>query len=1167
MAEQFHLGFDIDTRPLANAKTAALDAAQAIGKLGDAEQNLTQKSALATDQQKKLEDAIKKTQQAAGQGQGAQQFADGIGKMTSAMGAASNAAASMSGALGGGGGGGGLGSALETATGGFGRMVSTLGPTGLMLGAVGVAVGVVGKQAFDAASGLAKFGDDAALMEARLKNALGSTYAARDAMQSLYKSTQETGTGFNAAADSFLRLARNSEALGATRSEIQVLSETVQKLGLISGAGRGEIQSGMIQLSQALASGRLNGDELRSIMENMPALAKAIADGLGKSVGEMRAMGAAGELTGSKVFAAILQQSDKVNQEFKTLPNTAEREFQKVGDAWSLLLADIAKKTNSSGFVQGIARGVKNSIDAARGAMDAPGGIGAGLIGNLGPGYRIATTLAQAQIAQREAADPAEQQRRLNEAKAALRTMERDTAQEAMIKENKPILDASSIAKDLDDRASKVTTLTANIKSLEAGITALQAKPTLTEADTKQLDQFNRTLIIAKKQLDDTRTPVAGLADDFGKLTAAIAQGGGGGATALIQQAQKLAESMRSQGGGGGGALGILINQEVTKGGDQIRTLGIQVKQQEALAAAVGGTREQSRELEISNDLLLKRFQMFGDLKSPVIDGFFGKLTIAMREQKVAADAAAVAQANYANSLDSAISKAQGGAAGNSGLQRSIAAEMRAREADRLRPGTYNSEMGKFNDAEGLSAQNQIAGIRQNTELQRLLAGSNGTDRDRQLAQLEFNIGASQRNLTPEALKQYGGRLASEMRGQDSAQFDADRANEVRGLQRQIGSGNRRAGLIGLSPEEMRVQTAILEKQLQLEQSGLRAGQEQYDTQIALTEQLARQNVELDKRRSSAESIRDLERQIGADQRRADLIGLPPQELRVQSAILEKRLQLEQQGLQAGQANYETQIALTEQLARQNVAYDNQRALVDSIYGSVDNVASGMKSSFVDAFEQSFQNGENAAEAFFKSFGDMARRAAMEMTYEIAVKPLVTLAANAVKMGLSNYFFGGQMTAQTSTLTGGTGNAAGVSYQAANGAAFNSGGIQAFANGGTFTNGLYDTPTLFKFANGGALGVMGEAGPEAVMPLRRGPDGRLGVSGGGGGGGDVQIIVNDMRSGKDSAPVEATSTQGPGGMRQIQILVRDEIRRSMSAGEFDRTMQANFGSTRQIARK
>ncbi|MCL2874779.1 MAG: hypothetical protein FWF12_00495 [Betaproteobacteria bacterium] len=64
---------------------------------------------------------------------------------------------------------------------------------------------------------------------------------------------------------------------------------------------------------------------------------------------------------------------------------------------------------------------------------------------------------------------------------------------------------------------------------------------------------------------------------------------------------------------------------------------------------------------------------------------------------------------------------------------------------------------------------------------------------------------------------------------------------------------------------------------------------------------------------------------------------------------------------------------------------------------------------------------------------------------------------------------------------------------AANGAYFD-GGMSFFANGGAFTNGIYADPTLFRFANGGKFGVMGEAGPEAVMPLSRDGKGRLGVT-------------------------------------------------------------------------
>jgi len=70
----------------------------------------------------------------------------------------------------------------------------------------------------------------------------------------------------------------------------------------------------------------------------------------------------------------------------------------------------------------------------------------------------------------------------------------------------------------------------------------------------------------------------------------------------------------------------------------------------------------------------------------------------------------------------------------------------------------------------------------------------------------------------------------------------------------------------------------------------------------------------------------------------------------------------------------------------------------------------------------------------------------------------------------------------------------------ANGGAFNSGQVQAFANGG-----VVSSPTSFGM-RGGRMGLMGEAGPEAIMPLARGPDGKLGVRGGGGGG--VNITMN-----------------------------------------------------------
>ncbi len=84
-------------------------------------------------------------------------------------------------------------------------------------------------------------------------------------------------------------------------------------------------------------------------------------------------------------------------------------------------------------------------------------------------------------------------------------------------------------------------------------------------------------------------------------------------------------------------------------------------------------------------------------------------------------------------------------------------------------------------------------------------------------------------------------------------------------------------------------------------------------------------------------------------------------------------------------------------------------------------------------------------------------------------------------------------------VTGLVGRLAGVAGFA-KGGAFSSGRVRAFARGG-----VVDAPTLFATRGGGGAGLMGEAGPEAILPLARGPDGRLGVRGGGGG---VHVTLN-----------------------------------------------------------
>ena len=122
-------------------------------------------------------------------------------------------------------------------------------------------------------------------------------------------------------------------------------------------------------------------------------------------------------------------------------------------------------------------------------------------------------------------------------------------------------------------------------------------------------------------------------------------------------------------------------------------------------------------------------------------------------------------------------------------------------------------------------------------------------------------------------------------------------------------------------------------------------------------------------------------------------------------------------------------------------------------------------------------------------------------------------------------------------------------------------GIKKYAKGGMFTNSIVDSPTMFKFAKG--TGLMGEAGPEAIMPLKRDSQGNLGVRGDGGG--NVEVVVNNY----STAQAEARETTDSRGNRRIEVVVGDmtagEITRNGSSTQ--RAMGGTFGLQPQLIRR
>lgn len=126
---------------------------------------------------------------------------------------------------------------------------------------------------------------------------------------------------------------------------------------------------------------------------------------------------------------------------------------------------------------------------------------------------------------------------------------------------------------------------------------------------------------------------------------------------------------------------------------------------------------------------------------------------------------------------------------------------------------------------------------------------------------------------------------------------------------------------------------------------------------------------------------------------------------------------------------------------------------------------------------------------------------------------------------------------------------AGGSGMFANGGAFDN-GLQFFASGGVFTNQVVSRPTMF--AHGGGFGVMGEAGPEAIMPLTRAPNGKLGVAAQGGSGvqNNVNISVSISQAGSAESDSKADSEQGRRIARMLDGKIIEVLARESRPGGF-----------------
>lgn len=228
------------------------------------------------------------------------------------------------------------------------RIASIVNPFNSLIGTVATGFGI---------AQLGKAGDEFVNMAAQLEYLTGNSQDAEYAQRQLYKMSQETRTGIIENSKALSRFALASEMTNLSMDQnIKVLG-TINKLMLMSGTNTQEASAAMVQLGQALASGRLQGDEFRSISENAPALANELAKALQVTRGELREMSKQGELTSEIMGQAFLKIADSGTVTADKLPLTIKSMATKTFNALKNLWDKINDRT---GLLSWVASGFDN---------------------------------------------------------------------------------------------------------------------------------------------------------------------------------------------------------------------------------------------------------------------------------------------------------------------------------------------------------------------------------------------------------------------------------------------------------------------------------------------------------------------------------------------------------------------------------------------------------------------------------------------------------------------------------------------------------------------------------------------------------------------------------------------------------------------------------------
>ena len=216
----------------------------------------------------------------------------------------------------------------------------------------GIAVGALAKEFIQTA-------DAMTLMEARLKLVSGSTEAYASNLAAVQMLAERNRLGLEETAQLYTKLADPIQRLGGGTAEVTATVDSFSKALKLGGANTAEAAAATLQFAQAMGSGKLQGDEFKSLAEASPRFMKAMAEGMNVPIEKLKEMGSEGKLTAEVVAKALIDQNKQLTEEFAKLPVT-------VSDMLVLIKNDFMNFTNEVNQATGINTAIAEMLGGFR---------------------------------------------------------------------------------------------------------------------------------------------------------------------------------------------------------------------------------------------------------------------------------------------------------------------------------------------------------------------------------------------------------------------------------------------------------------------------------------------------------------------------------------------------------------------------------------------------------------------------------------------------------------------------------------------------------------------------------------------------------------------------------------------------------------------------------